>query len=282
LCGGEGRECAAYGECEEFDCGRTIKCPKTDTLLYCDVQAHTCHRVDGQCGGSDSKAYSCPELKGLLPLDTSVMCTETPSGVNRCSFQTQPFSPWLGAEVTTNAHFDSPEEWHVFEPTDDLEFGLLGVQHPGFLVVTVGKAEDLEHIQQKAIWAAPVRRPASPADTQSVSWSGGSQIDHDHWSPDPGMPPHDVDLYATLLELEGNVVVSTTPSPLPFRVGQPWATPGSDCSADEGGTPRTCDSPSVILGCFEGTCRKLCLANSDCPSGTGCRLVPETGVRYCN
>lgn len=273
------QECTSYGDCLPVDCGRSVDCPASDTPLYCDVKGETCHRLDGQC--DDANGYQCPTLVGTLPAGISVACVPARTGGKRCAFLAVNATPWFGPDVSADARFVAPENGHVFQPSDAIAFTISNLRAPSFLVVTMGRALDLDQIQSQAVWAASIRRPSSSAQRQTVRWSDGSQVQDGTWLPAPGTPPLDVDLYATLLEVDGNVVIATTPAPLAFRVGTPWATAGSGCSTDAGATG-FCDNPTQFLACVDDVCHELCLSDLDCPGSHSCRLIRESGLRYCD
>lgn len=250
--------------CENVDCGRTVPCEDNSTALYCDVEAHSCHRSNGQCGTVAQTAYPCPNLSSRLPAGVSISCDSDGSAASGvCNLHTAPANAPLPPNLAAIT-FASPADGFVFPDASAVVF-TYDTTLAHFLLVTETIPSSLDEVTSEAIWG--VALPSSQNGERRVRWSDGFAIESSVWQSTPGSPPLGRDLFAMIVGVNGSdAPAAGTPRVLRFRVGPGWALPGSRC----GTTPAACTNPVLVMGCVSGACALLCLKDADCPGNNYC------------
>jgi len=275
--------------CRAVPCSKTAPCQSVSTALYCDYTAHTCNRLNGQCGTVGAETYGCPNFFGWLSSGFYVTCVSLGSNMpGLCQFQNTHL-PTPGADKTgTDVVFDAPSDGHTFESEYDVVFGVHGTTLPLFVFVTTGMPTDPTTAAQNAIWGAAIPQSSLATQVRQVGYREGNAIVEGVWQSSPGVLPHDVELYAMAYAVNADTIAQVSSEVVRFRIGSAGVAALSPCDVEGDSTgyispsarTQACSNTQMPLTCIGGVCQRLCLTNVDCDGGE-CDFDSQFGILYC-
>jgi hypothetical protein len=278
-----------YNTCSPVDCDEKYSCPDASPPLYCDLTAHTCSRVNGQCGTVGSETYDCPQWLGWLPGDFTIRCVRGDGdGTGTCQFRMTPPATPKPEPATANLSITQPKDGQTFTVGDDVTFVVRGTNAPLFVFVTPSISGDVVSVTSQAIWGRAFPETDVSKTIRTTRYSEGNEIVNGTWKKGPGTPPIGTPLFVTAYALQDDEITQVGKQAIRFSVGEASKQPGSDCEvqAPQGENPTNtaralaCAHVTIPMACVAGRCEVLCLSNADCGTGR-CQLARELGVSFC-